>query len=103
MGILDQSNSCNCNCTSPTCTTDNKTTSSNSVGIGSSSPSTSSCSYSSTPDSGYCCNVTPDTIDKAPAPAPAPKPAAQCGPTKDSGFCNSGRPSGNYLRRRRGR
>lgn len=98
MGILDQSNSCDC--TSSTCTTDNKTTSSNSVGIGSSSPGTNCCSYSSTPDSGYCCNITPDTIEKAPEPAPAPKPVAQCGPTPDSGFCDATRRRAADRRRR---
>lgn len=80
MGILDKSNNCCCTSASYTCTTDNNTTPST-VGIGSSS--------STTCDSGYCCNITPDTIEKAAEPAPAPKPVAQCGSTPDSGFCNA--------------
>ena len=66
MGILDQSN--NCSCTSTTCNTTCETTTSTSscVVSGPSGPSgPSSVSGSSgpspTPDSGYCCNITPQS------------------------------------------
>lgn len=82
MGILNKSNNCCCTSSSSSqkCTTDNNSTPSN-VGIGSNS--------STTCDSGYCCNITPDTIEKAAEPAPAPKPVTQCESTPDSGVCNA--------------
>lgn len=65
MGILDQSNKCNC-----------------------------SCDYSSTTetaDSGYCCNITPDTVETSSSSVGVGSSSSSCTtcvtPTPDSGYC----------------
>lgn len=81
MGILDQSNKCSC-----------------------------SCNYSKTTktkDSGYCCNITPETVDTTSSSVGVGSTSStSCScvttcstPTKDSGYCCNIRP----VNRRRGR
>ena len=101
-------NDCNCSCTcgGSSCTTDNNTSTTSNTSSCTSSCTTDNCTTSTpTKDSGYCCNVTPETIVRAPEPKVGISSSSCCntcsGPTRDSGFCRPTRSRAVRRRRRR--
>ena len=84
MGILDQSNNCSCSCSTSTA--------------------------SETKDSGYCCNITPSSVESCSSVGVGSTSSSSCScsttcstPTKDSGYCCNIPPQASRLGRRRGR